>query len=61
MQIRMNELKLTNTFVANEVGLSTIMISSLNNSKRNIEKLDVKHALKLASVLQISVEILLNN
>ncbi|MCQ2802066.1 MAG: helix-turn-helix transcriptional regulator [Bacilli bacterium] len=61
ISIRMKQLKITSNELASECGLSFSMINSLRSRKRDIKKLDVEHALKLAKALNIEVETLLNN
>lgn len=61
IKIRMKELEYTNEFVSKNVNLSYSMINSLKNRKRDIKKVDVNSALKLANLLKINVETLINN
>lgn len=53
--------KLSNKEVADRVGLSSSTIDALRNRRRDIKKVDIYHALKLANVLKINISTLLNN
>lgn len=61
IKIKMKELKITNDELSKETELSSPMINALKNRKRDVKKLDVYHAIKLAKSLKIGIETLLNN
>lgn len=61
IKIKMKELKITNDELSKETELSSSMINALKNRKRDVKKLDVYHAIKLAKSLKIGIETLLNN
>jgi len=61
IKMRMNQLGLTNEEISKETSISPSMIDALKNRRRNIKKLEVEKAVKLAKYLDIQVETLLNN
>ena len=61
IKAKMNKLGLSNEEVSSKTSISLSMVDALKNRRRNIKKLEVEKAVKLAKVLDIQIETLLNN